>query len=76
VLYQGRPLSGATVKLTNLEHDESPVEVHVTDGAGSATFSFPTSGQWLLNVIWTRALPLDAEADYETDFSSLSFGVL
>jgi hypothetical protein len=64
------------VKLTNLDHDESPVEVHVTDGAGGATFSFPTSGSWLLNVIWTRALPPDAEADYETDFSSLSFRVL
>lgn len=76
VLYQGRPLPGATVKLTNLDHDESPLEVHVTDGAGSATFAFPASGQWLLNVIWTRALPIDAEADYETDFSSLSFGVL
>jgi len=76
VLYQGRPLSGATVKLTNLDHDENPLEVHVTDGAGGATFSFTTSGQWLLNVIWTRALPPDAEADYETDFSSLSFGVL
>jgi hypothetical protein len=64
------------VKLTNLDHDENPLEVHVTDGAGGATFSFTTSGQWLLNVIWTRALPPDAEADYETDFSSLSFGVL
>jgi uncharacterized GH25 family protein len=76
VLYQGRPLPGATVKLTNLDHDESPVEVHVTDSAGSASFAFPASGQWLLNVIWTRVLPADAEADYETDFSSLSFGVL
>lgn len=75
VLYQGRPLPGATVKLTNLDHDDSPVEVHVTDGAGGATFLFPASGQWLLNVIWTRVLPPDAEADYETDFSSLSFGV-
>lgn len=75
VFYQGRPLPGATVKLTNLDHDERPVEVHVTDGAGGATFSFPASGKWLLNVIWTRALPADAEADYETDFSSLSFGV-
>jgi uncharacterized GH25 family protein len=75
VFYHGHVLAGATVKLTDLNHDESPAEVHVTDGAGRASFILPASGQWLLNVIWTRALPADAEADYETDFSSLSFGV-
>lgn len=74
IVYQGKPLAGATVKLTDLDHDESPVETHMTDGTGHATFALPVQGRWLLNVIWTRVLPADGEADYETDFSSLSFG--
>ena len=74
IVYQGKALAGATVKLTDLDHDENPVEIHVTDGTGRAVFALPVQGRWLLNVIWTRALPADGEADYETDFSSLSFG--
>ena len=76
VFYQGHALPGATVKFTDLDHDDAPVEIHVTDADGRATFAMPISGRWLLNTIWIRALSADAEADYETDFSSLSFGFL
>src|SRR4029077_4362893 len=31
VIYAGRPLAGALVKLTDLKHDASPFEVHLTD---------------------------------------------
>jgi uncharacterized GH25 family protein len=74
VLYQGRPLAGALVKLTRLEDDAQPFETHRTDRAGRAAFAMPTSGAWLLNVIWTRPQPRSAETDFETTFSSLSFG--
>jgi uncharacterized GH25 family protein len=74
VLYQGRPLAGALVKLTQLEHDAVPFETHLTDGAGHAVFGMPREGTWLLNVIWTRPLPKTSETDFETVFSSLSFG--
>jgi len=74
VVYEGHPLAGALVKLTNLEHDAVPLEMHTTDSAGRATFSLPHSGTWLLNVIWTKALPPSRETDFETVFSSLSFG--
>jgi uncharacterized GH25 family protein len=74
VLYEGRPLAGALVKLTNLEHDEAPLETQLTDATGHATFSMPQSGSWLLNVIWTKVLPRTRETDFETVFSSLSFG--
>ena len=74
VLYQGRPLGGALVKLTRLENDAAPLETHLTDRAGRATFAMPSSGTWLLNVIWTRVQPSSAETDYATVFSSLSFG--
>ena len=74
VFFDGRPLPGATVKLTQLEHDEAPFETHLTDPAGRAVFRMPTQGSWLLNVVWTKVLPKTSETDFETVFSSLSFG--
>ena len=74
VIYEGKPLAGALVKLTNLEHDETPLEMHLTDSNGRASFAMPRSGTWLLNVIWTKVLPRTRETDFETVFSSLSFG--
>ena len=74
VLYEGRRLAGALVMLTNLEHDANPVEVQVTDRNGEAQFATPQSGEWLLNVIWTKLAPRAADTDFQTVFSSLSFG--
>jgi uncharacterized GH25 family protein len=74
VLYAGQPLAGALVKLTDLKNDAAPFEVHLTDRDGRASFAMPNSGSWLLNVIWTKALPNSEETDFETVFSSLSFG--
>jgi uncharacterized GH25 family protein len=74
VIYAGRPLAGALFKLTNLENDASPFEVHLGDRDGRASFTMPSSGTWLLNVIWTKVLPPAEETDFETVFSSLSFG--
>jgi uncharacterized GH25 family protein len=74
VLYEGRPLPAALVKLTNLEHDAVPFEMHLTDRAGRTSFTMPAGGTWLLNVIWTKPLPSSRDTDFETIFSSLSFG--
>jgi uncharacterized GH25 family protein len=74
VIYEGRPLAGALVKLTNLQDDASPFEVRLTDRWGRASFTLPTSGTWLLNVIWTKVMSASDEVDFETVFSSLSFG--
>jgi hypothetical protein len=75
VLYLGRPLAGARIELTDLAHDAAPAEVRRTDRAGRAVFAMPTAGDWLLNVVWTRPLPPTDEVDFETVFSSLSFGL-
>ena len=74
VFYAGQPLAGALVKLTDLKEDARPLEMHVTDQDGRASFTMPSSGTWLLNVIWTRVLPASEETEFETVFSSLSFG--
>jgi uncharacterized GH25 family protein len=74
VLYHGQPLSGALLKLTDVAQDAEPFEVHLTDRSGRATFAMPMQGMWRLNVIWTQLLPASRETDFETVFSSLSFG--
>jgi uncharacterized GH25 family protein len=74
VLYHGRRLAGALVKLTNLEHDSVPAEMHITDAEGRASFTLPRAGSWLLNVIWTQPQGTPGETEFETVFSSLSFG--
>lgn len=74
VFFKGRPLSGALVKLTNLDADERPVAMKRTDGAGRARFDVPRTGNWLLNVVWTEPIAGNARADYDTTFSSLTFG--
>ena len=74
VLYQGRPLVGALVKLNNLAADAEPVEKHLTDSSGQAVFAARRSGDWQLNVVWSQPLPNNRLADFVTTFSSLSFG--
>ncbi len=73
IYYHGRPLVGALVKLTNLDHDAEPVEMHRSGSDGRAVFAAPCPGNWQMNVIWTRPQQPDRLTDFETDFSSLSF---
>jgi uncharacterized GH25 family protein len=73
VFYEGRPLAGALVKLTDLAHDATPQAQHRTDGEGRAGFAMPSGGTWMMNVVWTKPLT-DQGVDFETVFSSLSFG--
>jgi uncharacterized GH25 family protein len=74
VYFEGRPLAGALVKLTQLEHDDAPVDERRTDSSGRASFSLTRSGTWLLNVVWTQPVTGPSEVDFDTTFSSLTFG--
>ena len=74
VLYKGRALPRATVKLTNLANDAKPAAIALTDSSGRATFRVPTRGDWLLNVVWGEPVTGDSNADFDTTFSSLTFG--
>jgi uncharacterized GH25 family protein len=75
VFYQGHPLARALVKLTDLDHDAQPVATQVTDGEGLVHLRCPPPGHWLLNVVWTTPLDGDEGIDFDTIFSSLSFGI-
>ncbi len=74
VYYQGRPLAGALVKRIDLDKDAVPVESRRTDTAGRVQLGMPARGRWLVTVVWTRPLAGSKEEDFETVFSSLSFG--
>lgn len=73
ILFEGRPLPGALVKLTLLESDARPIKTVRSDARGRATFAIPQSGSWLINVVWTKAIA-NRDADFQTTFSSLTFG--
>ena len=75
VLYNGQPLAGALVKLMNLDQALAVADQQRTSVTGVATFSMPQGGSWLMSVVWTRPLTDANDADYETTFSSLTFGV-
>jgi uncharacterized GH25 family protein len=73
ILFEGRPLPGALVKLTNLEFDSKPFRTMRSDAKGQAQFVVPQSGSWLVNVVWTKPI-VSQSGDFQTIFSSLTFG--
>jgi uncharacterized GH25 family protein len=75
VIFEDKPLAGALVKLSNPTDDSKAVVSIVTDEQGRAVFAMPGAGQWLLNVTWTQPLPSADEADFDTVFASLTFGL-
>jgi len=74
IIYQGKPLSGATVKLNNLDFDVKPLAIKLTDARGIAAFDIPRTGRWQLNVVWSKPVTGNPAADFDTIFSSLTFG--
>lgn len=74
VIFEGKPLPGALVKMSNPAGESQPA-TRITDGAGRAMFDMPSQGTWLLHVTWTKLLPSTDEADFDTVFASLTFGL-
>jgi hypothetical protein len=46
----------------------------VSDASGRVAFDLPDDGAWQVQVVWTRALEAGSRADFDTVFSSLTFG--
>lgn len=74
IYYLGKPLVGATVKLTNLDADAKPVARLLSDMNGRVVVARPGPGNWQVNTIWTRPLVGNPSAEFDTVFSSLTFG--
>ena len=75
IYYQDRPLAGALVKLYDLNADARPVATARSNAQGRVLVNIPRrSGAWLVNVVWTRPITGDPRGDFDTTFSSLTFG--
>ena len=74
IYYMGRPLAGALVKLTNLGADAEPAATSISNASGRVAFTLPRRGAWQLNVVWTRPITGNPTAQFDTTFSSLTFG--
>lgn len=74
VLFRGRPLAGAKVSLIDLRSDGEPLVDIVTDANGRAVFVVPRRSAWRLNTVWSVPVPGSLRADFDTIFTSLTFG--
>jgi hypothetical protein len=74
VWYRERPLMGAEVHLHSMDRPkDAPVKAR-SDAKGTVGFNIPTSGRWMMNVVWSEPTAA-ARADYQTSFSSMTFAV-
>lgn len=74
VLFRGKPLENALIDLTDLDSGDEPMAGQRTGADGRAVFEIPNRGNWKINVIWSVPNPGNNRAEYETIFSSLTFG--
>ena len=72
--YRGKPIEGVTIGLISLDTEAGLVAVKKTNKKGEVTFKRPETGQWMLHAVWSDPLEDTTQADYDTIFSSLSFG--
>jgi uncharacterized GH25 family protein len=75
VMFEGKPLAGALVKMSSPVNSSETAVSSISDADGRAVFDMPSHGQWLLHVTWTTLLPSTDEADFDTVFASLTFGL-
>lgn len=73
VLFNGRPLPGALVKITDLARDAVPAATGRTRYDGKVAFRLKRASEWQMNVVWAVRLAGNQRADFSTTFSSLSF---
>ena len=73
VLYRGKPLAGAKVECIRLDRP-AQVQKLKSDANGRASCTIPAEGRWLVGSIWSVPIADTRQADYDTLFTSLTFG--
>lgn len=73
VRFRGRPLTGALVRMESLSNPAGEIERR-TDASGRVSFAMPKNGNWKISLVWSVPIEGNALAEYDTLFSSLSFG--
>ncbi|MDO6426701.1 DUF4198 domain-containing protein [Thalassotalea sp. 1_MG-2023] len=74
VMFRGKPLSNALVDIARLDNTSSEKQAMRTNAKGEATFKIEAQGNWIVNVIWSVPNTERGTAEFETYFSSLTFG--
>jgi uncharacterized GH25 family protein len=75
VLFDGKPLAGATVFACHREKEKTATQREKTDAEGLATFKMDKSGPWLIHLVHMRRAVKDADADWESFWGSLTFSL-
>lgn len=73
VRFRGEPLAGALVRMESLSSPAGEIEQR-TDASGRASFAMPKTGNWKISLVWSVPIEGNDLAEYDTLFSSLSFG--
>lgn len=74
VYYQGERASGVSVHLESLTNTIVPERTKLTDKKGIVAFDLPKTGAWKIDTVWGEPISNDLRANYQTIFSSLTFG--
>jgi uncharacterized GH25 family protein len=74
IWFHGAPLAGASVVLERLGEGAKHGTPVISDRNGEVTFKIGQDGDWKTNVVWSYPIS-DPRAEYETIFSSLTFGL-
>lgn len=74
VYYRGVPTPGVSVGLVSLDTEAGHISTAVSDFQGNVTIKRPETGAWMLHAVWSDPMENTDDADFDTIFSSLSFG--
>lgn len=74
IWFKGKPLQGALVTLGSLDRPTDEPLAARSGAGGRVSFPRPGSGRWMMNVVWSERSS-EPGADFQTSFSSLTFGV-
>lgn len=75
IWFHGKPLAGASVVAERLGAGAKHGVAVLSDKDGYVTFSIGGRVDWKVNVVWSYPVT-DPRADYETIFSSMTFGAM
>lgn len=74
IYYRGKPLEGAQVMLVSLDTSLGDIASDMSDETGQVSFRRPSTGDWMLHTVWSDPIEDHPMGDFDTTFSSLSFG--
>jgi hypothetical protein len=75
LLFEGRPLADQPVTAYRRNGDDVATTVVRTDPRGEAVFTIDRAGTWLLRTVHMRACERCEDADWESFWGALTFGV-